>query len=105
MSKLQDKLSTSDKIALWVTDKLGTMTCAAVFCAIALVSLPAVLATGSVVNMVQWLSGAFIQLVALSILGAGQKLQSRHSDRLEEKIYHMELVHGEQLSKILDLLE
>ena len=102
---MSHKLPLSDRIALWVTDKLGTMTCALIFCVIALVSLPAVLATRSIVNFIQWLSGAFIQLVALAILGAGQKLQSKHSERLEERIYEMERRHGEQLDDIIRLLE
>ena len=105
MSRIQAHLSTADKIALWITDKTGTITCALIFCVIALVSLPAVLATHSLMNFIQWLSGAFIQLVMLAILGAGQKLQSKHSERLEEAIFRMEKLHGDQLEHIINLLE
>jgi hypothetical protein len=62
----------NDRAADRITAGLSSMWCAYVFAAISLVSLPAVIASGDVVLMVAWLSQNFIQLVALSILGAGQ---------------------------------
>lgn len=55
-----------------ITAALSSMWCAYGFAGISLVSLPAVVASGDIILIVAWLSQSFIQLVALSILGAGQ---------------------------------
>ncbi|MEU7096066.1 hypothetical protein [Kitasatospora aureofaciens] len=55
-----------------ITAALSSMWCAYAFAGISLVSLPAVVASGDIVLIIAWLSQSFIQLVALSILAAGQ---------------------------------
>lgn len=60
----------------WITGVVGTMWCAIGFAVLALVSLPAALATGSVVTIVGWIAQTFLQLVLLSVIMVGQGIQS-----------------------------
>jgi hypothetical protein len=68
------------KIALVITRTVGTMACAYVFAAIALISLPAAIGTGQVIIIVAWMAQTFLQLVLLSIIMVGQSVQSAASD-------------------------
>src|SRR5215469_5326844 len=52
--------------AVKVTNGVGTMWCAYVFAALALVSLPSALRSHSAVTLVSWVSQTFLQLVLLS---------------------------------------
>src|SRR5438034_10880013 len=63
-------------IAVRVTKIVGTMYCAYVFTAIALVALPAAVQQGSPTVLVNWLSSNFLQLVLLPIIIVGQKVIS-----------------------------
>lgn len=74
-------------LALKITHAVGTMACAWVFAAIALVSLPAAISSGSPVIVVQWLSSVFIQLVLLSIIMVGQRVQGVAADQRAEATY------------------
>lgn len=69
--------SFNEHLADRITTALSSMWCAYAFAALALVSLPAVIASHDVVLVVAWLSQNFIQLVALSVLGAGQDKAAR----------------------------
>jgi hypothetical protein len=68
------------KLALVITRSVGTMACAYVFAAIALVSLPAAINSGQVIVIVAWIAQTFLQLVLLSIIMVGQSVQSAASD-------------------------
>jgi len=68
------------KVALIITRSVGTMACAYVFAAIALISLPAALSSGQVIIIVAWIAQTFLQLVLLSIIMVGQTVQSAASD-------------------------
>jgi hypothetical protein len=68
------------KIALVITRSVGTMACAYVFGAVALISLPAAIGTGEVIVIVAWIAQTFLQLVLLSIIMVGQSVQSAASD-------------------------
>lgn len=74
-------------LALKITRAVGTMACAWVFAAIAVVSLPAAISSGSPVVVVQWLSSVFIQLVLLSIIMVGQRVQGVAADQRAEATY------------------
>jgi hypothetical protein len=50
------------------------------FAALACVSLPAVLATGSVVVIVSWVTQSFLQLVLLPVIIVGQNLQGAKTE-------------------------
>ena len=60
-----------------ITKTVGTMWCAIAFGLLALVSLPAALATRDVVTIISWVAQTFLQLVLLSVIMVGQDLQSR----------------------------
>ena len=68
----------NDRIALWVTGRVGTMGCAYLFTVIALVGFPQALGdawTQGPLPLVSWLSQNFLQLVLLSIIMVGQAKQ------------------------------
>src|SRR5437764_15288137 len=68
------------KLALVITRSVGTMACAYLFAAIALISLPAAINSGQVIVIVAWVAQTFLQLVLLSIIMVGQSVQSAASD-------------------------
>jgi hypothetical protein len=71
------------KVAEKITTVVSTMWAAYFFAALALISLPAALKTGSVLVIVGWIAQTFLQLVLLSIIMVGQK---RSSENLEKMI-------------------
>ena len=64
------------KVALFITEKVGTMTCAYLFALIALISLPEALLSEDPLEIVSWIAETFLQLVLLSIIIVGQNIQS-----------------------------
>ena len=64
------------KVALFVTEKVGTMSCAYLFALIALISLPEALSSEDPLEIVSWIAETFLQLVLLSIIIVGQNIQS-----------------------------
>jgi hypothetical protein len=88
------------KFAVLITRGVGTMACAYLFGLLALVSLPAVLIQAGVlpksdvpgfltkpglILIVSWIAQTFLQLVLLSIILVGQRVQSAASDQRAEK--------------------
>ncbi len=71
------------RIAAKITSAVGTMWCAYIFAAIALISLPAALKTGDPIVIVAWVAQTFLQLVLLSIIMVGQDVSSK---AVEQKI-------------------
>src|ERR1035441_8612613 len=86
------------KLALVITRSIGTMACAYVFAAIALISLPAAISSGQVIIIVAWIAQTFLQLVLLSIIMVGQRVQSTASDVRSQKEF-------EDTEAILDRLD
>jgi hypothetical protein len=64
------------------------MWCAYAFAALALVSLPSAIASGSAVTLVSWISQTFLQLVLLSVIIVGQNVQATASDKRAEATFH-----------------
>ncbi len=64
------------QVALFVTEKVGTMSCAYLFALIALISLPEALSSEDPLEIVSWIAETFLQLVLLSIIIVGQNIQS-----------------------------
>ena len=83
MKKIDDFLN---KIGLKITSAIATMWCALVFVLIALISLPGALATRSSIVIVSWVAQTFLQLVLLSIIMVGQRLQGEASEARTAKI-------------------
>jgi hypothetical protein len=72
-------LGFNGRLAKLITEGVGTMWCAYVFMALALVALPQAIKGGSLTT-VQWVSQTFLQLVLLSVIMVGQQVISRASD-------------------------
>ena len=108
------------KFNLWIAQKItasvATMWCAYLFAGIALISLPKAIQSGDSIVIVSWVAQTFLQLVLLSIIMVGQKVQSQsvektinetHSTSLAEfelakearGVAHKELIELHQLSK------
>ena len=74
-------------LAVKITDGVGTMWCAYAFAALALVSLPSAIRSGSAVTLVSWISQTFLQLVLLSIIIVGQNVLGAAADMRAEATY------------------
>jgi hypothetical protein len=75
------------RFAVLVTDGVGTMWCAYVFAALALVSLPEAIKSHSAVTIVSWISQTFLQLVLLSVIMVGQNVLASASDKRSESTF------------------
>lgn len=87
----------NDRLAVAITNIVGTMWCAYAFAALALVSLPAAI-EGGTATLIAWIAQTFLQLVLLSIIMVGQKVAAEKSDRQLEQTYK----DAEALLKIND---
>ena len=67
------------KLALVITRSVGTMLCAYLFAILALISLPDAIKAGRPA-IISWIAQTFLQLVLLSIIMVGQRVQSAASD-------------------------
>jgi hypothetical protein len=85
------------KIAVFLTNIVGSMWCAYVFGAIALIGLPAALRPSGE-GIIAWIAQTFLQLVLLSVIMVGQNVQSVASDIRSQHTY-------EDTLKILDRLD
>ena len=70
-----------------ITTAVATLWCAYAFALLALVSLPAVLASHSLLNIVAWVAQTFLQLVLLAIILFGQNLAAEKSDARAEATF------------------
>jgi hypothetical protein len=71
-----------------VTTGVGTMWCAYAFAALAIVSLPSAINSGSAVVLVSWVSQTFLQLVLRSVIIAGQNVLAAAADKRSEATYN-----------------
>lgn len=67
-------------LAVRITGAVGTMWCAYVFAGLALVSLPEAIHSGTGA-LVSWIAQTFLQLVLLSIIIVGQKVDGATADK------------------------
>ncbi|MGE0570516.1 MAG: hypothetical protein AB7H85_13340 [Dehalococcoidia bacterium] len=103
------------RLAVRITNGVGSMWCAYLFAALALVSLPSALRSGDTVVMVSWVSQTFLQLVLLSVIIVGQNVQAAATEgRAEADHETLAAVHAlsvaihelsEQQSEILRRLD
>ena len=88
------------KVAVTLTGWVGSMTCAYLFCLLALLSLPAVLTQAfslhffprwlvavGLIALVAWIAQTFFQLVLLSVIMVGQNVQQAASDARAAKTF------------------
>jgi hypothetical protein len=93
----QEHVGLNGRIAVIITSVVGTMWCAYVFAAIALVSLPDAI-KGGVAPLIAWVAQTFLQLVLLSVIMVGQKVAAAASDKQALQTYN----DAEALLKIQD---
>src|SRR6266852_2990973 len=74
-------------LAVKVTSGVGTMWCAYAFGALALVSLPSAISSGSPIILVSWISQTFLQLVLLSVIIVGQNVLAAAADKRSEATF------------------
>jgi hypothetical protein len=74
-------------LAVKITNMVGTMWCAYAFAALTLISLPEAI-KGGVATLVAWIAQTFLQLVLLSIIMVGQKVQAKKSDEQLDQTYN-----------------
>jgi hypothetical protein len=67
-------------VALGITRAVGSMWCAYAFAALALISLPAALRTGSPIIIVGWIAQTFLQLALLPIIIVRQNVAAAASE-------------------------
>ncbi len=75
-----EHLGLNGRLALIITNMVGTMWCAYIFAIIALISLPAAI-NGGTATLVSWVAQTFLQLVLLSVIMVGQKVSAEASDK------------------------
>ncbi len=80
-------LGLNSRIGLMLTRGVGTMWAAYLFLGLSLVSLPAAVASGSVLVMVSWIAQTFLQLVLLPIIIVGQNIQASASEARAKATY------------------
>lgn len=83
-SSVMARFNTS--LAVVITTAVGTMWCAYVFAALALISLPDALKAGKPA-IISWIAQTFLQLVLLSIIIVGQNIQAAAADKRAEATY------------------
>lgn len=105
------------KVALLITNNVGTMTCTWLFCVISLSSLLAVLYAAHIIGTVgfltasgfilcvSWVSQNFIQLVLLPALMVGQNLQNEAADARATKTFEDVEDARQRLTQVIDLLD
>jgi len=69
-----------------ITKAVGTMWCAYVFAIIACISLPEAIHAGKGA-LIAWIAQTFLQLVLLSIIMVGQKVEGAAADTRSEETY------------------
>ena len=81
-------------LAVRITRSVGTMWTAYIFGALALISLPAALASRDVIVIVSWAAQTFLQLVLLPIIIVGQNvIQAANDARAEADHETLTAVH------------
>lgn len=73
-------------IAEKITNAVGTMWCAYLFTALALISLPSAIASHDALTIVSWIAQTFLQLVLLAVIQTGQNIIGDRQQQLIERI-------------------
>lgn len=75
-----------DALALRITNGVGTMWCALVFACISITATPG-LFDPPVTAVAQWTAQAFLQLVLLSVIMVGQRIQATAAEALTRETH------------------
>lgn len=96
----------NDQLANRITSWVGTMWAFYIFAALALVSLPSVLSSGSAVVIIGWVAQTFLQLVLLAVLQTSANRAGKAADLRAIATYNdVEAVIHTMLSVEQHLLE
>jgi uncharacterized membrane protein len=97
----RQKLTRSDKIALFITRYIGTMTFF-YFCMV-LVTIPLFFKPS--LPIVQYISSGYLQLILLPLIMVGQNLQGRHAELRAQHDYETNVKAEKEIESILLHLE
>lgn len=97
----RSRLSKLDKIALSITERVGTM--GFFFACVVLVTVPLVIP--STMPVVQYISSGYLQLILLPLILVGQNLQGRHAELRAEHDYETNVKAEKEIETILLHLE
>jgi hypothetical protein len=95
------------RLAVLITQVVGSMWCAYAFAAFDLISLPAAIQAGTAA-IVAWIAQTFLQLVLLSIIMVGQNVSAAAADKRQEQTFQdaeMTLHEIGQMQQHLSMLE
>ena len=81
-----ERMGFNGRVALVITNAVGTMWCAYAFAILALISLPEAIKSGTAA-LIAWIAQTFLQLVLLSIIMVGQKVSAAASDKQANQTY------------------
>ena len=85
--KVSDQhIGINGKIALWLTEKVGSMWTAYLFAIFDLLFLPEAVKAGFL-GIGTWVAQTFLQLVLLPVIMVGQDVQSKAADRRAQETY------------------
>jgi uncharacterized membrane protein len=111
----KDRLTLQDKIAVWITNLVGTM--GFFYFCIILVTIP--LFYTQTLAVIQYISSGYLQLILLPIILVGQALQTKHAElradadyetnikaeaEIKELMVRLNKIDTEKLDKIIELL-
>lgn len=96
----------NERLAVSLTKAVGTMACAYLFACLALLGFPALSAWlgPSVAIYVTWISQCFIQLVMLSVIMVGQRVQSRGQEIQADETHNIALKTAHDIAQIAEHL-
>jgi uncharacterized membrane protein len=97
----KSRLSKTDKLALFITTKVGTM--GFFYSCLILVTLPLIFSWA--MPTVQYLSSGYLQLILLPLILVGQNLQSRHAELRAQHDYETNIKAEKEIEAILLHLE
>lgn len=97
----KSRLSKTDKLALFITSKVGTM--GFFYFCLVLVTLPLIFS--GTMPLIQYMSSGYLQLILLPLILVGQNLQSRHSELRAQHDYETNLKAEKEIEAILLHLE
>lgn len=92
-------------IAVAITNRIGSMWAAYLFALLALISLPAAIASHDAIVIVAWIAQTFLQLVLLPVIMVGQNVQAAAGDARQAQVFEItQSLHAINIQQ-LQLLE
>jgi hypothetical protein len=93
----------NEAIAVYITERVGTMWCAYAFTCLALISLPAAIHSG-IATLIAWIAQTFLQLVLLPLIMVGGNVLNRKTEERAKQDHQMLMEELALLRKIHLLL-